>query len=475
MPYYEGRSAFDTFSPESGNSVATSGTYSRIFIPNWKQDPAYWTGVVVSNFGPTESILRLAAYNAEGELEPLGENPSSSSLGPGLQKSLLGSEFFQGDPWQKGLSWIELAAEGTNELGSIFLFGTGDTRLMDGAESQSGYAGKLYFTRPLAELFCNGRDPDIQMSIINPTDQEVTVRCLLKGSNGEAEGTHTIPSQGYISGETGDLVGDNHGIVNGYLEIAVIEGEGVIGFSRIEFPGPGTALGMNAVETTASRKLYSAQLAHGQDILTNLQLVNTSINDRGVTLSAIGDNGTPLADQVTVEIPGGGIYNADLGELFALEREGVITTGSLVVEADGYGIIGDIIFAGGDPLEYALSLQLQDRLFQEAVFNHISNLPTVFTGFAFYNPGAETAIVLIEAIGTDGKKIAEKTLFLDPGERISRTLTDPDIWPQLPDQSGGYLKIQSSRPIAGQQLFGDRDLRYMAAIPPTTRIEPMFD
>ena len=122
-----------------------------------------------------------------------------------------------------------------------------------------------------------------------------------------------------------------------------------------------------------------------------------------------------------------------------------------------------------------MSLPLQDRLFTEAVFNHISNLPTVFTGFAFYNPGDQTANVLIEAFGTDGTKVAEKTLVLDPGERIARTLNDPDIWPTFPTQSGGYIRIRSTQPIAGQQLFGDRALRYMAAIPPTTRLEGMFD
>jgi len=122
-----------------------------------------------------------------------------------------------------------------------------------------------------------------------------------------------------------------------------------------------------------------------------------------------------------------------------------------------------------------MSLSLQGTLFQEAVFNHISNLPTVFTGFAFYNPGDATATVLIEAFGTDGVKEAEKTLILAPGERIARTLTDPDIWPGFGEQSGGYIRIQSDQPIAGQQLFGDRALRYMAAIPPTTRVEGMFD
>ena len=185
----------------------------------------------------------------------------------------------------------------------------------------------------------------------------------MRGSNGEAEQTHIIPSKGFVTGDTEDLIGVNHGIINGYMEIEVTEGNGVIGFSRIEFPGVRTALGMNAVQITASKKFYSAQLAHGMNIVTNLRLVNTSSSTRSVTLSAIGDDGTPVADSVSVEIPSSQIYSADLGTLFGLESEGVITTGSLVVDADGNGIIGDIIFAEGDTLEYAMALPLQDRLF----------------------------------------------------------------------------------------------------------------
>lgn len=463
----------DLFSPDSDTDSAVTGTYSRIFLPNWKRASGYWTGVVVSNFGDTGFNLNLAAYSPEGVLEQLAQNPAGTVVGAGRQKSLLGSEFFGSGG--SGLSWIEIAAENSSHMGSMFLFGVNDTQLMDGAESQSSYARKLYFTRPLDEGFFAGWGPEIQMSIVNPTDEEVTVLCVLKGSNGTAENTHAIPSRGFISGGADDLVGAGHGILNGYLEIEVTEGAGVIGFSRVEFPGVRTGLGMNAVESTQARKLYSAQLANGMNIVTSLRLVNTSKSTRSVTLSAFGDKESYRAHPVQVQIAGESIYSADLGTIFQLEFEGLITTGTLVVDTDGGGVIGDIILAEGDTMEYAMSLPLQDRLFQEAVFNHISNLSTVFTGFAFYNPGELTADVLIEAIGTNGQKVKEKTLILDPGERIARILDDPDIWPDFGEQSGGYIKIRSTQPIAGQQLFGDRSLRYMAAIPPTTRVEAMFD
>ena len=465
----------DLQSPDSDTDSVVSGTLSRAFIPVWKQAPGYWTGVVVSNFGNTDFDLNLAAYDEAGALEQLGQNPAGNNVGAGLQMSRLGWEFFNGNGNPNDMSWIELGAENSNKMGSIFLYGVTDTQMLDGAEAQSSYAKKLYFTRPLNEGFFYGWNSDIQMCIVNPTDEEVTVSCTVKGNNGESSKTHTIPSMGFLAGDSEDLTNPGHGIYNGYIDIEVTEGPGVVGFSRIEFPGVRTALGMNAVERSTSFKLYSAQLAHGLNIVTNLRLVNTTGISRNVTLKAVGDDGTPLADPIQVAIASRQIYSADLGTLFGLEGEGIITTGSLVVESDGGGVIGDIIFAEGNTLEYAMSLALQDKLFKEAVFNHVANIPTIFTGFAFYNPGNVTATVLIEAIGTDGSKVAEKTLILGPGERIARTLMDPDMWPEFPTQSGGYVKIQSDQPIAGQQLFGDTTLRYMAAIPPTTRTEAMFD
>jgi len=452
-----------------------TGSYHRAFIPIWKQDPGYWTGVVASNFGDSSFTLDLVARDHEGSTELLGRNPASVPIEPGLQKSLLGSEFFESDPWKSALSWIELGAEGTNRMGSIFLFGTSGTRMMDGAEAQSAYAGRLYFTRARDEAFLEEWNPETLMSIVNPTGEAVTINCILNGPDGTAESSHTIPPGGFICGDTAYLVGSGHGIDDGYVEIEVTSGPGVIGFSRIDFPEIKTALGINAARTASSRTLYSAQLAHGMDILTNLRLVNTSSTARKVTLTAIGDDGDYLADPVTREIAGKGIYSSDLGSLFNLAKEGAVTTGSLAIEADGHGIIGDIIFADGKDLEYAMSLPLQEKLFTEAVFNHISNLPSVFTGFAFFNPGEESAEITLEAIGTNGDIVAVKNLILGPGERIARTLRDPDVWPDFPFQSGGYMKILSTRPIAGQQLFGDKSLRYMAAVPPTTRIEPMFN
>ena len=463
------------YSEDSSTSAASSGTLHRAFIPAWKQSPDDFTGVVASNFSDSAFDLTLTAWDENGHQETLGKNPSACTIAPNRQQSLVGVEFFNGNPAHNDFSWIELSVAGSRNLGGMFLFGATDTQLLDGAEAQVNYSKRLYFTRPFEELFFTGKDSMFQMCIVNPTDEEVDLVCWMRGTDRQFGKSHTIPPRGFIRGTARDLVPNYYDVVKGYMEIDVTDGPGVIGFSRIEFPGPRTALGLNAVEAHQSEKMYSAQLAHGAGIVTNLQLVNTNSGLRNVKLTAIADDGSLLAAPVWVALLPQKAYNADLGTLFKLNPGDGILTGSLVVESFGRGVIGDIIFAEGETMEYAMSLPLQHQLFQEAVFNHISNLATVFTGFAFFNPGEEIAEVTIEAFGVDGEVEAEKMLALGPGERIARMLTDPDIWPDFPEQSGGYIRIRSTQPIAGQQLFGDRSLRYMAAIPPTTRGEGMLD
>jgi len=467
-------------SSRSDSASAPAGDLFRIFVPVWNHTQDDFTGIVVSNFSNDSFEFTASSYNSTGGLESLNQNPVKYIVGKNLQKSLLATEIFKDTTLKNDPSWIELKTKNTNKMGSIFLFGVSDTSMLDGAESKTSYAKSFYFTRPLSNSYLSEKQVDVQMFILNPTDEEITVKCIIKGSTEEFqyiqnfESTHTIPAKGFIEGDSEALVFPDHGVINGFMEVLVTEGPGAIGFSQVVFPDIRTSLGLYAAEKSGETTMYSAQLACGPDIITNLRLVNPSKFGRKITLTAVGDDGRLLADPVQTSISAHRVYNADLGSLFNLNSDDTTTTGSLIVEANSGEIIGDIIFAKRDTWEFAMCLQLQTRLFRDAVFNHISNLPTVYTGFAFFNPGEEKAFVIIEAIDTDGKKVAEKTLILNSGERIARTLTDSDIWPGFEEQSGGYIKIRSSQPIAGQQLFGDRSLRYMAAIPATVKADDLI-
>ncbi len=468
-------------SPEIETAPVTTGNLSRAFIPVWKRALDRFTGIVISNFGDTAFNVTLSTYGEAGNLENAPQNPSVHQILPNKQLSLLGVEFFGKVSSPHTVSWIEVAAENTNKMGSLFLFGVTDTSMLDGAETQTRYAKKLYFTRPLEEGLLAGFNPDIQYSVVNPFDEPLSVSFVLVGEGSSLSSNPvTIPGKGFITKTANELFGSGHGLENTYMSVETSDGPGIVGFSRIEIPGIRTAMGLNAVEASQERLLYSAQMASSADIVTSVKLVNTSTETRQLRLSAIAPDGSLIAPDAEIELCGQCSMEKNFRQIFSLPATGM-TVGSLAVETDGGGIIGDVIFADGDNLKYALALPLQTRLFTEAIFNHVASFPKsgdfpgVFTGIALFNPGETTADIDLIVYGLEGSQVATKNIQLGPGQRISRTLTDDEMWPDLEPQSGGYIKIQSTQPIVGQQLFGDIDLRYMAAIPPTTRIEPMFE
>ena len=111
---------------------------------------------------------------------------------------------------------------------------------------------------------------------------------------------------------------------------------------------------------------FSAQLAAEPGVLfTNTSLINTSLETRVVTLTALGEDGSPLGDSVVVQLGPGEQFDQDAGSLFipafsTLQGSSPVV-GSLKVESDGPGVIGDVIF--GDPLafEFAAALPLQSQ------------------------------------------------------------------------------------------------------------------
>ena len=97
------------------------------------------------------------------------------------------------------------------------------------------------------------------------------------------------------------------------------------------------------------------------------------------------------------------------------------------------------------------------------------------SGLAFFNPGQEAVQITLLAKRGDGTVAGTKQLTLGPGERISRTLKDPDMLPETASLLNGFISVAATQPIICQQLYGGTDLQFLAAVPPTTSYGTMFD
>ena len=226
-------------------------------------------------------------------------------------------------------------------------------------------------------------------------------------------------------------------------------------------------------------ELFSAQLAsQASDLFTSVNLINLSNSTRTVTLTPVGDDGNNLADPVEITMQPGGAFQGDAAEIFSSSSsastdavsgtlqgedrfEGV---GSLRVKASGAGIVGDVVF-GSPTGEYAAALRLQAELFVRAVYSQVAVLPgQFFTGAAFFNPTGANATVKVEVFSSQGEMTGEREFELAPGRRLSRTLTE--LVPSITEQVGGYILVNSTQPLVGQELFGTNSLSLLSAVPP---------
>jgi len=364
--------------------------------------------------------------------------------------------------------------------GSFFTFGSSDLKMLDGAISQSRPSSRLWFTRPLAAgaLSEQGESADVKFSLVNPLDDPVDVTMsLIRDGEIVGETQQMIAGKGMLYASVEEIFTGGPLPADAYLQVDTTAGAGVIKFSRVDFPAAKTTLALNAAEPSSAETLYSAQLASGLGVggtgmETHIRLVNPMENPREITFSAIANDASLLAEPVTRILEGKSVLEEKAWDLFDFEGDSAV--GSLVIEVDSGGVVGDVIFSPFEGIEYAAAMPLQTTPVKEAVFNHIANSNEIYTGLAFFNPGEETAEITIIAKRGDGSEAGVKQLSLAPGHRISRTLKDADMLPGTANLLNGFISISSTRPIICQQLYGSTDLHYLAAVPPTTSYTEMF-
>ncbi|MBI4447239.1 MAG: hypothetical protein HY645_15210 [Acidobacteria bacterium] len=450
--------------------LASAGLY----FPFYQANAISFVGFAVSNFSDKVANLEFSAFGADGRLLTFPSNPALMPLPSQNQLARLANEVFGISSSTPQAGWVQLTSDNP-EIASFFQFG-GPSQL-DGSLAFAELSKKFYFTRVFegATAF-RGQQATTYISIANPNDQPVALRLSLYGPQAGqvlvTPQTENIPAKGFLYRTVSEIFATNLSVSSAFLEVEVTSGEGAVGFELIELPNHNTVIGLNASSGNNANQSFSAHLANGElapgfAVFTDLKLVNVGNEARSVKLTVVAEDGSNLAKSVTASLAPLQLLENDVGQLFGLGANTAppARAGSLRVEADGPGIIGDVIF--GDPITFsnAASMLLQTRKFTRAVFGQVANLLGFFTGLALYNPGTATAQVTIEVFSAGGVKTGERTLSLGAGERISQLLSE--LIPATSGQAGGYVIVRSTEPLIAQQLFGDMGLTLLSAVPPT--------
>ena len=495
--------------PADPKDVYVAPDYYSVFryesvAPQWlfaAGDPAgigdLFDGVALSNYSGEAASVGLEAIgdstsgkagpSDQGVSQPLGANQVIDlDLAAGEQLSKLRSELFpEGDANLP--AWIELTSD-NSDVASFFQFGSGTLTQLDGGVAIENLATSFYFQRVFdGPAAFRGQAATTRLTVLNPNDEEVTVDLSYfppeDGPLGlPRQATRKIPARAFLDETASDLFGTS--ISGGYVSGEVTEGGAVAAFEVVQLSDRPLVLGLNASTGNPSTRSFSAQLASRPDVFTNVNLINTTAASRNVDLTAVRTDGGIEGDPVTIVLAAGASFSADASEIFGFgaaaadsRLQGGQFVGSLEVEADGDGVVGDVIFGDRAGVGFAASLPLQSEPFTEAIFSQFADIPTLFfTGLAFYYPGdigasplggAPDTEITVEVVLASGESVGESTFKLAPGERTDKSISD--LASAAAGKANGYVLVTSTQPLIGQVVFvalGGGGVSLFSAVPP---------
>ena len=440
-------------------------------------DTDFFSAIAFTNLSTSPLTVHLAE---QGE----SLRVSTREIAPGAQLAQLRRELFGGIALES--VWADL---GLSEpaVSSFFQFGTLDLSQLDGGVALSEPSSEFVLTRAYSgPAALRGQAAATFVGLHNPNTTHVTLRLsLVAESETSSAGASpapvemTISPRGVVQQSLAQIFGRD--IAGGYVKGEVTSGGGIFAFQVIQPTAQSTVFGLGLQEAGSASTLYSAQLASVPGLFTNVNLINLSDSTRQLTLTALDKNGANLVDPVLLNLSPGEQFSQDAGELFKAPATAPQTTdpanfvGSLKVDADGEGVVGDVVFGGSDNLDFAAALALQSQTFLEAVFSQVANVPGFFTGLAFFNPGPGAAAFVVEVYAADGTLVGSETLNLPGGQRRSALVDELGARRRLARREVMCL-IRTNVGLIAQMLFGatsevDGTIKLFSAVPPTVILQ----
>ena len=97
------------------------------------------------------------------------------------------------------------------------------------------------------------------------------------------------------------------------------------------------------------------------------------------------------------------------------------------------------------------------------LFSHVVERFGISTRLVLLNPGPATANAQVEIYRSDGALLASAPLSIPPSQREARLLKE--LFPRLPDLSGGSIRVSSDQALVGLGLFFSSNPPFVASVP----------
>jgi len=252
------------------------------------------------------------------------------------------------------------------------------------------------------------------------------------------------------------------------LEVGASTGslDALVGFETYGGTGDGAALNA-ATNGSVLRAGYLPHFVVGGGYRTTLRLINASDTEQIIEVIADGidEAGQSIPAKSTARtLSPNQFLQVDVAQQFAFRAPG-ITVGYLRwnVPLNSGGVIGFLDYGTTDGV-LLTAIQAPATMGTRFLASQIAEGSGLYTGLAFLNSTTQGSTVQIRAFSPEGQLLASTTFGLAAGERRSRLLRE--LLPEVSQQLGGYVGVESSQPIFMVEVFGSSDsLRFLANVP----------
>ncbi len=461
---------------DSRLAIESGGASCHLVFPAFQSSEGDFMSFTLVNEGESAAALTFRGYDTGGNLLAASGliNPVSlpAPLGVnGQYFSMLPQAFGADAPLGIAQGWMDVESS-AHDVSGFFILGHlegGSTVCLDGTDVSHMTTGRLIFP-----VLSKDAARATKLTVVNPG--EIQAEGTLKVMN--ADGTQhasvpvSIAPRGFweASYGSGALAGD------GYFDLALTGGA----VTGLETFGGASSLATLAGSDAdrLSNILYCPSIASGNvggiRWYTDLNLINPGASTASVVLRLYNDNGTEVVPPVYRNLSPGQQLYVSASDLFGLPdprsaEEGV--QGYVKVESD-QPLAGNIVF--GDPVEGAflsslpfLSTSSAKRAmnFDFVATGRIGGVD-YYTGLAAVNPSPDRpAQVTVTLYDASSAQVARKTVSIAPRGRFLSLVDQIDPAFNVEGQFGGFVSLSSDVEVYSFMMFGDRDFRFLAAVP----------
>lgn len=227
--------------------------------------------------------------------------------------------------------------------------------------------------------------------------------------------------------------------------------------------------GVNVDKFTGVTRIYSPQFVIAPPAYeTLLNVVNANPETEAlVTLTLRGPAGEVLSNPITRMLPKNAQWKGNLWEIFQNDPTLLGRTGWLEVSSTADRIVGILSLTDTSESQdhkFLASMELSGTARGDFLFPFVSQTDIYETALALLNAGDQPAAVRLELWGPSGTLEAVSNMTLAPGARRAEPLGA--LFPGSGLFGAGNVRVQSSRPLHGVGFLYDRNLRFMAPLPP---------